>query len=354
MRMRSCARGLSLLELTIAMGLMAALTVGLFAMLHPAQGTFTAVPEAADLQQRLRVAVDTITRDLLVAGAGAFAGAGAGPLVQYFAPILPIRTGTSSDSLTLMYVPGTAVQTTMSAELTSSSERLQVAAGPGCPVGAAVCGVKAGMTLLVYDEVGHVDALNVSAVTAQYAEVSNLSRPIGNPRPVYGVGSKVVEAIVRKYWRKTIASPPSDQLMRDEAPVVDHLAGLTFEYFAEPEPPLLMAGRATYGPTPPPLALQTTAYPAGENCTFQVDAATHAHVPRLPPLNATGALVKLTPVQLTDGPWCPDEADANRWDADLLRIRKIGITVRVEAAGPRVPAREIRWEVSPRNLSRGG
>lgn len=345
-------RGLSLLELTIAMGVTAAVTAGLLGMMHPAQDTFAAAPEAADLQQRLRVAVGALSKDLSFAGAGAFIGAHAGPLVRYFAPILPAGTGTASDAVTVMYVPTTAVQTTVSAELTASSDRLQVAGGPGCPVGAAICGVKAGMTLLVYDEVGNVDALDVTSVTAQYAEVRNLSRPAGSPRPSYKVGSKVVEAIVRTYWRKTIASPPADQLMRDDAPVVDHLAGLTFEYFAEPEPPQLTIEGATYGPAPPPIDVQATAYPAGENCTFQVDPETHAQVPRLPVLTATGTMAQLTPAQLTDGPWCPDETDANRWDADLLRIRKIGVKVRVEAAGPRVPGQDVRWEVSPRNLSR--
>jgi len=77
---------------------------------------------------------------------------------------------------------------------------------------------------------------------------------------------------------------------------------------------------------------------------------------------------------LTDGPWCPTAASENRWDADLLRIRKIVATVRVQAAaaalrGPAsalfstagsstssdrwVPDQEIRFEVSPRNLNLG-
>jgi hypothetical protein len=35
---------------------------------------------------------------------------------------------------------------------------------------------------------------------------------------------------------------------------------------------------------------------------------------------------------LVDGPWCPDAVNQNRWDADLLRIRRVAITIRVEAA----------------------
>ena len=49
-------------------------------------------------------------------------------------------------------------------------------------------------------------------------------------------------------------------------------------------------------------------------------------------LGAGTAPVPLRPAQMIDGPWCPDETSANRWDADLLRIRRVRVTVRVEAA----------------------
>jgi hypothetical protein len=85
-------------------------------------------------------------------------------------------------------------------------------------------------------------------------------------------------------------------------------------------------------------------------------------------------LVKLSATQLTDGPFCPDNANANRWDADLLRIRKIGVTLRVQTAvaalrGPAgvlftrggtsrggtkwVPDQELHFDISPRNLNLG-
>ena len=88
-------------------------------------------------------------------------------------------------------------------------------------------------------------------------------------------------------------------------------------------------------------------------------------------MSASGALTPLSAAQLTDGPWCPDAANANRWDADLLRIRRLAVTIRVESAlsalrGPagvlfvnggssRQPSRwapdqEIRLQVSPRNM----
>jgi hypothetical protein len=100
-------------------------------------------------------------------------------------------------------------------------------------------------------------------------------------------------------------------------------------------------------------------------------------VPRLANLSAAAnptALVKLTAAQLTDGPWCPDAQATNRWDADLLRIRKVAVTLRVQAAleslrGPAgtlfahagtsrggtkyAPDQEVRFQVTPRNLNLG-
>jgi hypothetical protein len=75
---------------------------------------------------------------------------------------------------------------------------------------------------------------------------------------------------------------------------------------------------------------------------------------------------------LVDGPWCPDEARANRFDADLLRIRRIRVHLRVQTVsaalrGPAgllfmragtsnsaerfVPDQEIRFDVTPRNMN---
>jgi hypothetical protein len=111
------------------------------------------------------------------------------------------------------------------------------------------------------------------------------------------------------------------------------------------------------------------AWPDGENCLFAT--AGGLHVPRLPDLfpDASG-LVELTAPLLNDGPWCPDAISVFRYDADLLRLRRIGVTLRVEAGpvwlrGPAsaffmrggtartsryVPDREVTFTVAPRNL----
>jgi hypothetical protein len=81
--------------------------------------------------------------------------------------------------------------------------------------------------------------------------------------------------------------------------------------------------------------------------------------------------VALDPAQLVDGPWCPDALHPDRFDADLLRIRRVRATVRVEAAadslrGPEgplfarpgtasgtqhtLPDAEVTLDVAPWNL----
>ena len=161
-------------------------------------------------------------------------------------------------------------------------------------------------------------------------------------------------------------------------PVVDNVVGLNFDYYGEPQPPQVVDPvklTTSYGPHPPSLAAQNPggAFANGENCIIQVVAG--SQVPRLPVLGGGGStLVKLDATNLTDGPWCPDPNNPNKWDADLLRIRKIVVTLRVQSAvaslrGPAsalftvggtsrkstawVPDQEIRFQVTPRNMNLG-
>jgi hypothetical protein len=91
----------------------------------------------------------------------------------------------------------------------------------------------------------------------------------------------------------------------------------------------------------------------------------------LPVLAATeGSLAALSAAQLSNGPYCG--AGDNQFDADLLRIRKVRVTLRVQAASPTlrgtstalfmnpgtaqggdryVPDYRLSFDISPRNLN---
>ena len=397
------ADGFSLVEAVIATGLMMLVTASVFGMLNPAQGAFAAEPDGADMQQRLRVGADTLTRDLVMAGAGAYLGTQAGSLSYYFAPVLPFRQGASNDDpagtfatdrITLLSVPSTTAQTTLAVALTGNSPTptLTLAAETGCPRNPATglpyleCGFTKDLSVLIFDDTGNYDMFTITSVTDASAQAV-VKRPADSLNTNYPIGSTIVEASSHTYYLKTDTANHLYQLMHydgttnADVPVVDHLVGLTFEYFGEPDPPALrkpitdpVGPWTSYGPKPPAPGLKPTAYPAGENCTFMLDPS-GAPAPRLATLGSGGpGLVPLTAAQLTDGPWCPDSTNLNRWDADLLRIRKIGVTIRVESAsdalrGPAsalfaragtsrggnrwVPDQEIRFQVTPRNLSLG-
>jgi len=93
-------RGFTLVELLIAMLLTLVITAALCAVVIPARVAFEKQPEAADMHQRLRVAVDALTRDLQMAGAGLAPEASP--------PVMPYRVGErGSDPLTgVFYRPG--------------------------------------------------------------------------------------------------------------------------------------------------------------------------------------------------------------------------------------------------------
>ena len=389
------AEGFSLVEAVVGVGLLLMVMGAVFGLVHPARGSFAAQSEVADLQQRLRVGADALSRDLFMAGAGSYLGSRTGPLVRYFAPVLPLRQGAtrpdpagtfSSDRITIIYVPATASQTTIAAAVSPGAPTLDVATEAQCPRSTGLCGFSTGMSVLVFDDTGRYDLFTITGVAGLSAQLA-VDRPGGLGTTTYAVGAKVVEAVTRTYFLKSDDVSGTYQLMQYDGttnvdvPVVDHVVGLRFEYIGEPHPPTLLKGVdepigpwTSYGPRPPARGVKSTAYPPGESCTFMLDSRGD-QVPRLADLSGeTDVLVPLAAAQLSDGPWCPDATDPARWDADLLRVRSIVVTLRVETAaaalrGPAsvlfshggtsrggvrwVPDQEVRLQVSPRNLALG-
>ena len=109
--------GFTITELMVASVVM--MTVGgtVLTLTHGAQDAFHAQAEVSDLQQRLRIGVDTLTRDLLMAGAGAYTGAWDDPMPDSVAPVMPYRVGVRDsdpmagifyrpDVISILYVPG--------------------------------------------------------------------------------------------------------------------------------------------------------------------------------------------------------------------------------------------------------
>jgi prepilin-type N-terminal cleavage/methylation domain-containing protein len=295
-------RGFTLIEVLIAMLVAMVVTGALFRLLDPAQLMVQPQLEAADVQQRLRVGVDALMRDLLMAGAGRSDQSDPGPLSQSTATVLPYRHGLLNDdpAVNVFYRPDT--------------------------------------------------------ITVRYTPTSS--------------DQSTIES--HTYYAKPDAASGALQLMHyngasGDFPVVDNVVHLSFAYFGDPAPPVSIGA-----PGPGVDSDPVDEYPAGENCLFvRVNGDA---VPRLPRLADGTGMQSLDATALTDGPWCPNAAAADRFDADLLRVRRIHVRLRVQAGnagfrGPAgalygrggiarhslrlVPDADVQFDVTPRNLNTG-
>lgn len=406
-----CERGFTLSEMLIATAVMVAVTGGVFTVLNPSQGTFQAQPEVADMQQRLRVAVDTLKKDLMMAGAGSYSGGAVGALYNYFAPIFPHRGGADPtvpsgvcddegdstfychDTITIIYVPPTPAQTRVTGIPGNSQAEINVTAQNNCGPDKhdALCGFEDGMRVLILDVDGSWDLVTITNVQDEAKKLQH--HTAGDLMSDYDNGTAIITQVqTHTYYLKADEDSNTFQLMHydgDETdlPVVDNVVDLRFEYFGDPAPPTLLTNAplsssvgpwTTYGPKPPTTGESVHGWPDGENCVFKVQDG--VQVPRLDTL-ATGVVqVKLDPSILDGsdeedrGAWCPNDTSDSRFDADLLRVRRVRVTLRVQVAlaalrGPSgilftnggtsssaeryVPDQEIKFDVTPRNMNLG-
>ncbi|HET9191706.1 MAG TPA: hypothetical protein VFO21_02440 [Vicinamibacterales bacterium] len=391
--------GFSVAEMLIASAIMITVVGAVFSVMNPSQGMYRTQPEVTDLQQRLRIAADSMSKDLVMAGSGAYAGGMTGALSNYFAPVMPYRFGDpgagiyfrlasgatdASDSISLFSVPSTAAQTTIREDMPQPSSELKVEAQANCPPAktAQLCGFVEGMRAIIFDESGAWDPMVITNVQDAALHMQHKD-PLSKS---YKKGAVVTMASLHTYYLLADDATKTYQLRHSDGisdlPLVDNVVKLEIEYYGDPRAPILLPNKplsdpvgpwTTYGPKPPALGVDNTndTWGAGENCLYAVVSG--AHSPRLPNLAGGFGQVQLTRAMLTDGPWCPDGANAMRYDADLLRLRRVRIKVRVQAPtemrGPAgtlfrragtsgagqhfVPDQEISFDVTPRNLNLG-
>jgi hypothetical protein len=287
-----------------------------FALVHPASLVSHTQPEVVDVQQRARVAADALQRDLVMAGAGLSSGPATGPLGDYFAAVVPRRTGLKgadpyhvarADAITVYRAAAGYVQTTLRDPLSPGSLSLTVNDASNCPARNGVCGLAPDMTIVVFDQAGLFDWFTVRQI--QNPIVSLHSHQPG-PASGYPAGAFVAAAETDTYWHDAAARRLRhyDGYLTD-VPVADNVVSAGFDYFGDPEPP--------ERPKPP---LGTA------NCLYDEAGNLVAGLTQLP---AQGSLARLPLSILNDGPWCG--AGDNRFDADLLRVRSVRVTLRIQA-----------------------
>jgi hypothetical protein len=350
--------GYSLVELIVSTAIMITVTGAIFALMNPAQGSAQTQPEVADMQQRMRVGNETLFKELVMAGAGPYQGSVTGSLVRYFAPVLPRRLGRINpdaatvfrdDTITLSYIPNSYSQTTISQSMPNVSAELKVTEQSNCPTDAGdLCGFTVGMDVIIFDTSGNFDLFTITEVQDEAAHLQHRGQVMSKP---YDAGASITQIVSNTFY----LNRTTNQLMRynggnDDVPLVDNVVDLRFDYFGDINPPLF----------PKPLLGEA-------NCLYDA-AGNYAGLPTLAPDD--GSLAVLTAAMLTDGPMCG--GGTNEYDVDLLRIRKVRMRMRVQAANPSlrgadtalfrnpgtsrggekfVPDYTISYEVAPRNLN---
>ncbi len=363
--------GFTLVELAVSMGIMAVAVGALVEMLGSGQSGFRTQLAAADVQQRMRAAATLISGDLLMAGGGPGRAGVDGALGRAFPALRPARRGLRApdgelafarDRISIVYATHARSQTTLSAAMGSTGSDVPIhAGGPGCPLPA--CGFLPGMRALIFDAGGAglgYDLFTVDRVGPATLGHPPFSRAYGQAAPPVAP-APIVPAVPPIYVSEVVHrvyyhDAESRRLMRYdghrfEAVVADDVVGLDFAYYADPAPTAV----------PPPA-------PGGRSCLYDPGVPP---TPRLTDLGGT-TLTRLEAAQLTDGPVCG--VAPNRFDGDLLRIRKVRVTIRVQASqdslrgrDPRrfaraglssggaryVPDYTLTFEVTPRNLNLG-
>ena len=292
--------GLSLIETVVAMTVTVVVLVAVYGAVRPALLLNRSLPAMADGQQRLRHAFDRLHADLMAAGRGTLR-VEPGPLRRMLPPIMPYRVGrrvrhgehrrVRSDAITTLSVsPDGGAEARLLDAADGSGAEVRLAPGPGC--GRPGCGYRTGDLALVFDD---RPAWALFRVGGTGARTLVLDR-VGPAATAFAAGAVVAPVDVRHYY----LDEERRQLRlydgwRGDFPMVDGLAALRFRF---------LGGPAAAGPP----------------CTAGASDARR------------GRLEEIPLERFTDGPWCGPAGSP--FDADLLRVRAIGLDIRVESAAP--------------------
>lgn len=288
--------GHTLIEVVVALGLMLLVAAGVITLLMQTSRLARAHPERAELHQRARVALDLITRDLRAAGAGVYLGPATGPLPDAIPAIWPRRLGRGGDSsstaradaITVLAVPDTLAQTVSLVATPPSSSAIVIEPAGHCTPTRPACGFARGITVGAFEPSGRLGLWSVERVINQTLSLQTLA----TASEQLSAGAVVVELRVRGYAHDgTLRQLRYFDGDATNQPVIDAVSAFSLRYF---------------------------------------DAAGEL------PLSV-----------FTDGPW--RGSGETMFDEDLLRIRRVRVTVELAEGDARYAA---TVDVAPRNVGR--
>ena len=348
-------RGFTLVELLLAVVISLLVIAGALVVAASARSTFLVEPAALDTARRLREGTDALTGALRGAGGAQAAGDGVSWMGSSVPAVWPLTDldGAPSTRFAALWI--------LRAPAGGGSARLLLPQpGPGaaisldrvngaCPLTAAICGFDVGDQAVVFDDRGHFDVFEVGAVSEALSQIT----PLARLSRAYAAGSWIVEARADRFGLVHQADG-SRTLTRvtwagAREPIVDGVLDLDIGVWGHRAPPDLRdaaagEGLATYGLHPPEsIAVDPEGYwPGGEHCMAARRGG--APVSRLAErADDEAGLARLAPADFDDGPWCPSDGWPGSYDADLFRIRRIDLRLRVEvrSAAFRGPAGQL-------------
>ncbi|HJR61994.1 MAG TPA: hypothetical protein VJ813_21485 [Vicinamibacterales bacterium] len=281
-------KGYSVLELLVASAVMLTVSGAVLVLLHDGLAGTPILEETTDLHQRARVLADALAKELRAAAAGTPSG----PLSRYFAAVDPRRGddppgSVSSLALTLRYVPPRSAHSRLAQPLEPGMAVAVIEAIDGCPIGTIACGFVAGSRAVVFDAAGHADFLEIEAIGPGALTID----PGAGSRVIsYAAGSEIAEAVEVTYFLDAAARQVRRRHGGTALAVADNVTAMTFDYFGDDMAAI-------------PLSL------------FQ------------------------------DGPF--RGAGAMMFDTDLLRVRTVRATIRLETGVDAMRGRDVRLFARP-------
>ena len=291
--------GFSLIELLVALTVCALLSGAIAGLVAPSKAAFEATPEAIDVQQRARGGADALLGALRSRGIDAI------PVVTPFRSAEADSDDGEFNALRVIGIVPNPSQGRLSVDQPGPAGALTLGTVDPCPQLGDVCGFKPGAVAAITDGQGRFDVFTV-------AETNSAQRRLTPSAPLsaaYHAGAMVVE-VESNTFELQIQSDGSRSLVQTPAsgvsqPVIDGIANAGFEVWADSGDP------------------------------------------------ETGALTRLEAADLEDGPWIASGVPGGAYDADLLRIRRIDLWLRIKPlSGARVADRAVRLSVALR--TRGG
>ena len=220
------AGGFTIVEVLVAMAVMTTSAGVLLSLIVAGQRLARMQPEAADQQQRARIAIETLGAELERAGAGLERGPRAGPLSRYFAPL----TATPDAAVTVWYASPGGGQARIARALSAVATEVLVDSAGACAAPSETCGFSAGGTAILLDGGGCHDVARIEDVAPSALVLRANARGCA-----YDAGAWIAEGEVRTYR----VDGATRQLFRRDAatgislPVLDNVASMTSEWSAD-------------------------------------------------------------------------------------------------------------------------